>query len=132
VSPEPTLIDSYMIVARDLMQGVEALSDANNISPRSCSLIAAHVLECTLKAYLVHYGKVEEVRKSDIRHNLLGLWDMAFKEKSLYLPEIPPDWVKTLSVGHGPNFYFRYQEGVQIPGAKKGKNKLSMEAQHRH
>ena len=123
-SIEPTLTDAYMIVARDLMQGVEALSVEKHISSRSCSLIAAHALECILKAYLVHNGKEEEVRKRDIQHNLLALWDMAFNEESLFLPETPPNWVTTLSNGHGPNFYFRYQEGVQKPGAKKGKKQI--------
>jgi hypothetical protein len=36
---------------------------------------------------------------------------MAYEEKTLNIEEDPPDWCKILSSGHGPNFYFRYQEG---------------------
>jgi len=36
---------------------------------------------------------------------------MAYKENSLGIPQEPPNWCKTLSSGHGPDFYFRYQAG---------------------
>ncbi len=36
---------------------------------------------------------------------------MAYKEKGLNIPKVPPDWVTILGSGHGPNFYFRYQMG---------------------
>jgi hypothetical protein len=50
--------NGYMIVARDLLQGVEALSTfPPNVHPRSCAILAAHALECTLKAFLWHKGK---------------------------------------------------------------------------
>ena len=48
--------------------------------------------------------------KKDVQHDLLRLWKMAHKE-TLGIPEVPPDWCTILSSGHGPNFYFRYQEG---------------------
>jgi hypothetical protein len=104
-------INAYMIVARDLLQGVEALSAHNNIHPRSCALIAAHSLECALKAFLWHKGKKEEIRKPKVQHDLLVLWDLSYKEGDLCIPELPHDWVETLSLGHGPNYYSRYQEG---------------------
>ena len=108
---QPTQGDAYMIVARGLLQGVEALSTLANVSPRGCALIAAHALECALKAFLLHKGKKKEIRRHDVRHDLVALWNMAYKEKGLSIPEVPPDWVTILSSGHGPNFYFRYQEG---------------------
>jgi len=108
---QPTQGDAYMIVARDLLQGVEALSTLPKISPRGCALIAAHALECALKAFLWHKGKKKEIRGRDVQHDLVALWDMTYKEKGLGIPEVPPDWVEVLSYGHGPNFYFRYQEG---------------------
>lgn len=104
-------LDAYMIVSRNLLQGVEALSGFNNIHHRSCVLIAAHSLECALKAFLWHKGKKEEIRKPKVQHNIVALWDLSYKEGDLCIPESPPDWVETLSLGHGPNFYFRYQEG---------------------
>lgn len=100
-----------MIVARDLLQGVEALATLPNVSARSCALIAAQALECSLKAFLWHKGKENEIQKPNVRHNLVALWNMAYEEKGLSIPEVPPDWVTILSSGHGPNFYFRYQKG---------------------
>ena len=109
---QPTQRDGYMIVARDLLQAVEALSTLPpNVSPRGCALIAAHALECALKAFLWHKGKKMEIRDSKVQHNLVALWKMVYKEKTLSIPQVPPDWCKILSSGHGPNFYFRYQEG---------------------
>lgn len=107
---QPNEGDGYKIVARELLQGVEALSTLPNVSPRNCALIAAHALECALKAFLWHKGKTKEIRQNDVRHDLVALWIMAYKE-GLSVPEIPPDWCSILSSGHGPNFYFRYQEG---------------------
>jgi hypothetical protein len=110
---QPTQGDGYMIVARDLLQGVETLSTLPNISPRNCALIGAHALECTLKAFLWHKGKKKEIRAHRVQHDLVALWNMAYKEKGLSIPEVPPGWCKILSSGHGPNFYFRYQEGEE-------------------
>ena len=110
---QPTQGDGYMIVARELLQGVEALSTLQNIYPRSCALIAAHALECALKAFLWHQGKKKEIRKPNVQHNLVALWNMAYKEKGLSIPPVPQGWVTILSSGHGPNFYFRYQEGEE-------------------
>ena len=38
---------------------------------------------------------------------------MAYEEEDLGIPQVPPDWVTILSSGHGPNFYFRYQQGEE-------------------
>jgi len=97
-------VDGYLIVARDLLQGVEVLTTLQNISPRSCALIAAQALECALKAFLSHKGKAKGI------HDLVALWDMAYKE-GLDIEPSPPDWCAILSSGHGPVFYFRYQKG---------------------
>ena len=46
---QPTEGKGYMIVARDLLKVVEALSILPpNVPPRGCALIAAHALECAL------------------------------------------------------------------------------------
>lgn len=74
-------------------------------------MIASQALECVLKAFLCHKGKKAEIGKHDIQHNIEALWALAYKEKTLCITEVPPDWVKILGWGHGPNFYFRYQEG---------------------
>lgn len=107
---QPTEGDGYMTVARDLLQGVEALSTLPHIPKRSCALIAAHALECTLKAFLWHKGRKKEINDPCVRHNLVLLWKMAYKE-GLSIPEGPPDWCTILSLGHNREYYFRYQMG---------------------
>jgi hypothetical protein len=95
-----------MIVARDLSQGVKALSvQPSIIPPRSCALLAGQALECALKAFLWHRGKPMR------GHELGALWERAH-EAGLPISRLPPNWVISLSEGHGPNFYFRYQAGV--------------------
>jgi hypothetical protein len=69
-------------------------------------MIAAHALECTLKAFLSHTAP-----KVPHHHDIIALWNMAYKEKTLDIPKVPPDWVEVLASGHWPNFYIRYQEG---------------------
>ena len=56
-------------------------------------------------------GKKRGIREYDVQHDLVALWNMVYKEKGLSIQRVPPDWVAILSSGHGPNFYFRYQEG---------------------
>ena len=103
--------DGYLVVARELLQGVEMLATFTKVSPRACALIAAHSLECTLKAYLWHKEKRSELVSQNVRHNILELWKLAYNENSLGISETPPTWVRILSEGHGPNYYFRYQKG---------------------
>ncbi len=107
---QPTEVDGHMIVARDLFRGVEVLSKSPNIHPRSCVLIAAHSLECTLKAFLQHKGKKKEIYSSETRHNVIGLWNMAHKE-GLNISEKIPDWFMILNEGHNKPYGFRYQKG---------------------
>jgi hypothetical protein len=67
---QPTNGDGYLIVARELLPAVEVLSTADKIPPRGCALIAGHTLECTLKAYLWHKGKRDELKCKKVRHNI--------------------------------------------------------------
>jgi hypothetical protein len=106
---QPDNGDGYLVVARDLLQGVKALSSCESIPPRACALIAAHALECILKAYLWHKEKRNDLK--DAKHNILVLWNLAYGENTLGISDTPPDWVRILSEGHGPNYYFRYQMG---------------------
>lgn len=96
---------AYINIARDLIQGVKVLS-VNNSFPRPCSLLAAQALENTLKAHIAY-----TLKKRNNSHALLELWEVVSNESCLEIPSIPPLWVKTLSLMHGPIFYFRYQEG---------------------
>jgi len=105
----PTKVDGYVIVARDLLQGVEALSVLPNVSPRAAALLGGHALECALAAFLFYKG-VDVSSKSKIWHDLLALWGMAY-DQSLPISKEVPDWVGILGLGHGRPFYFRYQKG---------------------
>lgn len=58
-----------MIVARELLPGVEALSILPNLPSRAAALIAALALECVLKAFLWHKGKKTEIRAREVQHN---------------------------------------------------------------
>ncbi len=117
---QPTEGDGYMIVARELLPGVEVLSILPNLPSRAAALIAAQALECVLKAFLWHKGKKTDIRAPEVQHNLVALWKMAY-DQDLSIPQEPPDWCTILSSGHGQNsehgqnFYFRYQEGVRNP-----------------
>lgn len=78
---QPTEGEGYMIVARDLLKAVEALSILPpNIPPRGCAMLAAHALECALKAFLWQKGKKKQIRRDDVQHDLVALWNMAHKE----------------------------------------------------
>ncbi len=96
---------AYIDIARELIQGVKVLS-INNSFPRPCSLLAAQALENTLKAHIAH-----TLKKRSNSHALVALWQVVSNENSIEIPYNPPLWVKTLSLMHGPNFFFRYQEG---------------------
>jgi hypothetical protein len=106
-----TVVAAHMTVARELFHGVDALSTLSNIPARSCSMIAAQALECVLKAFLCCVGMEAETRTYENQHNLIALWALAYANRGLDIQESPPDWVRVLSDGHGPNFYFRYQKG---------------------
>lgn len=108
---QPTQGDGYMAVARELLPAVKALATLPNVPPRAAALIAAHALECALKAFLWHKGKDSEILAGKVKHDLLKLWSIAFKE-GLDISQAPPDWCRIFISGHGPRFYFRYQEGV--------------------
>lgn len=102
---QPTEVDGFRVVAEELLQAIDALSTVNGIHPRGCAMLAAHALECMLKAVLWHNGnKIKG-------HKILSLWDEVFKQNILNISKTPPDWVRVLAEGHSP-FYFRYQIGA--------------------
>jgi len=105
----PTKVDGYLAVARELLQGVDALAPMSDISPRAAAMLAAQALECVLHAFLLHKG-VEADRNPEVWHNSLALWGLAC-EKGLDIPKAAPDWVTILSSGHERPFYLRYQRG---------------------
>lgn len=109
---------TYFGIARNMMLGVSVLAKE---APGSLALplVAAHVLECLLKAYLARSGSDAAVKKRQVRHNLNALWNMA-RADGLPIPEVP-HWVNTLSGVHDSPYFLRYSTGVHglvTPGAE--------------
>jgi hypothetical protein len=102
---------TYFGVAQSMMPGVTILAAASPSPPLPLCLVAAHVLECLLKAYLSRDGSDAKVRDPKVRHDLNALWRMAF-EQDLPVPESPPEWVDRLSGLHNHPYHLRYSTGV--------------------
>jgi len=100
-------INAFLIVARTLFPAVKALTGLN-IHPRGHALLAAHSLECILKALLLCKGVNEtEIYNFKVRHNLECMWRMAFDySKDTKIPV----WVYYLSIIHNSPYYGRYQQ----------------------
>ena len=102
---------TYLGVAYGMLPGVKALAVANPTAPLALCLVAAHALECTLKAYLSRDGNDDVVKRPDIRHNLVALWKLAHIQ-GLRIPADPPGWVEMLGHLHNSPYYLRYSTGV--------------------
>lgn len=118
---------TYFGVAQSMMPGVKVLATASPSSPLALSLVAAHVLECLLKAYLSRDGADAALKDRGVRHNLNALWAMAFA-KGLRVAESPPGWVDCLSGLHDSPYYLRYStdvHGIVSPGAEPMTSELA-------
>jgi len=111
---------TYFGVAQSMMPGVKILAAASPPCALALALVAAHVLECLLKAYLSRDGSEAGLRDPGLRHNLNALWARAF-EQGLQVSESPPSWVDCLSVLHDTPYYLRYSTGanaIPSPGTE--------------
>lgn len=118
VSPAPP--HTYLGVAHSMVKGVRTLADTALASGLALALVAGHVLECALKAYLSRNGDDSAVKRPKVRHNLAALWSMAHSQ-GLQVPLEMPGWVAILSQGHGHPYHLRYSEGVHgimLPNAE--------------
>lgn len=102
---------TYFGVAQSMMPGVTILAAASPSPPLALCHIAAHVLECLLKAYLSKDGSDAEVRNPKVHHDLDALWGMAFA-RGLRVPQSPPEWVDRLSGLHKRPYHLRYSTEV--------------------
>lgn len=102
---------TYFGVAESMLPGVKALANARQPCALALALVAAHVLECLLKAYLSRGGSDEAVKTPEVRHDLNALWAMAFAQ-GLRVPQSPPAWADCLSGLHNRPYYLRYSTGV--------------------
>jgi hypothetical protein len=111
---------TYFGVAQSMMPGVRTLATASPFSSLALCLVAAHVLECLLKAYLSRSGSDAALKDPKVRHNLNALWELAVAQ-GLAVPKSPPSWVADLSGLHDSPYYLRYSPGVNgivAPGAE--------------
>jgi hypothetical protein len=108
----PSSVQSYLIAAKGLFLGLEALATNSGQTTMACAFLAAQALECALKSYLSHAGKPEtELKIPSVRHNLEWLWTEAVC-KGLCIQSDPPQWCVTLNSGHDKPYYFRYPMGL--------------------
>jgi hypothetical protein len=118
---------TYLGIAQSMIGGVKILADASPSSALALSLVAAHVLECTLKAYLSRDGDDTKLRAQSVRHNLNTLWGMAHAD-GLSIPQAPLNWVDNLSRLHDHPYYLRYstgKHGILSPSAEPMSSELS-------
>ena len=118
---------TYFGVAQTMIPGVKVLAAASPLPALALALVAAHVLECLLKAYLSKDGSDAVLKNPDVRHGLEALWAMAFAQ-GLRIAESPPDWVACLSALHKSPYYLRYSTGVHgivSPGAEPMTSELA-------
>lgn len=111
---------TYLGIAQSMMAGVKVLAAASPVAALPLALVAAHTLECLLKAYLSRGGSDDAVKKPNVRHNLVALWEMAVAQ-GLQISRSLPEWVTCLSGIHDSPYYLRYSTGVHgivSPGAE--------------
>jgi hypothetical protein len=95
-----------------MLQGARVLVASEPVPAVALSLLCAHALECTLKAYLSRSGDDSRLTGGPrLRHNLTALWSLAETE-GLEVPTPAPDWLATLSGLHNKPYYLRYSTGV--------------------
>jgi hypothetical protein len=109
--------DTYFGVVQGMLPGVSILAAAQPAAPIAFAFLAAHVLECALKAYLSRDGSDERLTKAPIRHDLSALWRLAASE-GLAVGVEPPAWVMRLGDVHSSPYYLRYStraHGIVLP-----------------
>ncbi|WP_017842790.1 hypothetical protein [Methylotuvimicrobium buryatense] len=118
----PTEAQSYLIAARGLFEGAEALAISTSPKLLSCAFLSAQTLECALKAFLASSGATEKrLRSPSIRHNLEALWAEAVAG-GLAIPAQPPQWCTLLNSAHDKPYYFRYPmrlNGMSLPAPRQ-------------
>ena len=107
-----TPVEAYMGVAESLMPGMQLLINTPPFYAIPITLLAGHILECLLKAFLSKTGVSEKDLKDKKKfgHNLNKLWQGAANRK-LPISSVLPPWAKRLSELHGSPYRLRYNSG---------------------
>jgi hypothetical protein len=118
---------TYIGIALHMVNGAKSLASIENPPPVALAMLAAHGLECILKAYLSRGGDDRFVKQTGIRHNLNELWSRSVAD-GLAVPDEPPAWVRTLSDLHDWPYHLRYSTGIHgmgVPSAQPMATELS-------
>jgi hypothetical protein len=110
-SPGPP--DTYLGVAESLAPGLRPLANAMPVTGLPLAFLAAHVLECLLKAAITKATRSDQDLKSNanVRHNIVALWALAIAN-GLALDSSAPEWVENLSRLHAYPYHLRYSTAV--------------------
>jgi hypothetical protein len=118
---------SYLGVAENLMAGVRVLAAADPPPAVALAFLAAHVLECALKAFLSRDGTETKTKNRDTWHNPGALWREAGAAGLPVSPD-PPSWAEQLSRLHDRPFRLRYAgdvHGILTPAAEPMASELA-------
>ena len=102
---------TYLGVATSLLPGLRALCTAPEDCSVALALVAAHVAECSLKAYLSRAGSDAGLREKKVRHNLELLWSRA-QADGLGVDATPPGWLGVLHRLHDDPYPLRYARNI--------------------
>lgn len=110
-APEPP--DTYFGVAESLLPGLRPLASGMPATALSLAFLAAHILECLLKAAVTKTERSDQALKSNqkLRHNIDALWKLAISN-GMPLSLSQPTWVENLSRLHAPPYHLRYSTSV--------------------
>lgn len=119
---------TYQGIAFAMLPGVRILANASPLPALPLAMVSAHILECTLKAYLSRAGDDKKVRAKGVRHNLNALWSLAHSD-GLDIQSQPPQWVACLSLLHDFPYFLRYStdvHGISTPAPEPMATELSL------
>lgn len=102
----PSSSQSFLIVAKELLSGLEILEANLNQTTLACAFLSAQSLECALKSFLSHSG-MSDHELIKIGHDLEELWNNSVS-RGLNLRSDPPEWCIILNSGHDAPYRFRY------------------------
>jgi hypothetical protein len=106
---KPAPPETYLGVAESMIAGVNVLAK-HGIGGLALPLVAAHTLECALKAYLSRDGQDSRLKQPALRHHIEELWKLA-RTEGLPIGDVP-DWAANLSRIHDKPYYLRYSTGI--------------------
>jgi hypothetical protein len=122
-----TPVEAFLGVAESLMPGMQLLINTPPFYAIPITLLAGHILECLLKAFLSKTD-VSEANLKKFGHDLNKLWQEAANRK-FPIPSVLPPWAKRLSELHGFPYRLRYNScrvhGITLPNSQELSSELT-------